>query len=78
MSNGKKVTFGARPAAQHDPPPTAEDWVAQRHTVQVEGTKRLTLDIPASLHTRIKTRTAERGEKMVESIREILEREFPA
>lgn len=70
----KSVNFGSKPAATAAPP-TAEQWVEQRI---VEGTKRLTLDLPASLHTRIKTQCSARGRKMVDEIRAILEREFPA
>jgi hypothetical protein len=39
--------------------------------------KRLTLDISESLHRRLKATCAQRGTKMVDDIRLILEREFP-
>jgi hypothetical protein len=39
--------------------------------------KRLTLDLPASLHTRIKATCAIRGVKMVDEIRQLLEKHFP-
>jgi len=77
----KKVSF-ARAAA----PKSADDWVA---AVPAEGTvelappaepsepmKRLTIDVPRSLHTRIKAACALRGSKMVDEIRAMLEREF--
>lgn len=41
-------------------------------------TTRLTLDLPAALHRRLKVRCAENGVRMVEVVRELLEREFPA
>ncbi len=52
----------------------ADDWVENRDR---ETTKRLTIDVPASLHARIKATCALRGEKMAEAIREILEEQFP-
>ncbi len=72
--SGKKIGFGSRPAK----PEVAKDpatWVEQRH--EPEGKQRLTLDIPASLHSRIKAQCAQRGEKMIDAITAILEREFP-
>jgi ParG protein len=39
--------------------------------------KRFTIDVSAELHTRIKTECAQRGEKMADVLRELLEREFP-
>lgn len=39
--------------------------------------KRLTLDLSASLHRRIKTSCANRGTSMVEEIRELLESSYP-
>jgi hypothetical protein len=74
--SAKKVSFGTRPAAPKEQAPTPEAWVDQRHAP--EGTKRLTLDIAASLHARIKADCARRGVKMVEELRELLEREYPA
>lgn len=45
-------------------------------TAAPEPLKRLTLDIPATLHTRIKSQCALRGVKMVEEIRLVLENHF--
>ena len=39
--------------------------------------KRFTIDVPVSLHTRIKTQCAMRGMKMADVLREMMEREFP-
>ena len=39
--------------------------------------KRLTIDLPESLHRRVKMGCAQRGEKMAEVIRELLQKEFP-
>ena len=42
-----------------------------------EPMKRFTIDVPVSLHTRIKTQCAMRGVKMADVLREMMEREFP-
>jgi predicted cobalt transporter CbtA len=42
-----------------------------------EAMKRFTIDVPASLHTRVKIGCAQRGLKMADVLREMLEREFP-
>ncbi|WFU07538.1 plasmid partition protein ParG (plasmid) [Rhizobium sp. CB3171] len=42
-----------------------------------EVLKRLTIDMPESLHRRVKIGCTMRGTKMNELIRELLEREFP-
>jgi hypothetical protein len=44
----------------------------------VEPMKRFTIDVPVSLHTRIKAQCALNGVKMADVMRELLEREFPA
>ena len=78
----KKVTFGrAAPT-----PRSADDWVsgsgleeareAPSSPEPAEPMKRLTIDVPKSLHTRIKAACALRGSKMVDEIRALLEREY--
>ncbi len=49
----KKVTFGGKPrsAAAH----TADSWVQKREVDSKESMKRLTIDVPVSLHKRIKS-----------------------
>ena len=42
-----------------------------------EPMKRFTIDVPVSLHTRIKTQCAMRGVKMADVLRELMAREFP-
>lgn len=42
-----------------------------------EAIKRLTIDIPASLHSRIKSQCALQGSKMADEIRILLEDRFP-
>lgn len=67
---GKKVEFGPRPAAK----PSPDAWVGERK--DKEATKRLTLDIPASLHGRIKSACALRGTKMIDEITRLLIEEY--
>ena len=40
--------------------------------------KRFTIDVPVSLHTRVKTECAKSGRKMADVVRDLLERQFPA
>lgn len=70
----KKVAFGSQPKAAGlaaDP----DAWVERR--TEPEPLKRLTIDIPKSLHGRIKSQCALRGTKMVEEIRLLLEEAYP-
>ena len=61
----------------------ADDWVATRGEPEaapgapVEALKRLSIDIPESLHRRLKRECASRGEKMADVIRRYLEGAFP-
>jgi hypothetical protein len=72
----KKVAIGAKPtAAKTKPVPSPDAWVESRQP-EAEPTKRLTLDIPAGLHARIKAACAMRGAKMVDEIRGLLEEKF--
>lgn len=77
----KKTTLTTSPL--HKPASTtnlsAEAWVKTRTLeVAAEPTKRLTLDIPASLHGRIKSQCALDGKKMVEEITVLLNKKWPA
>jgi ParG len=70
----KKVAFGPKPALAVTP----DQWVESRTSEgSGERVKRLTIDIPASLHVRIKTQCASRGTKMTDAIRALLEERFP-
>ena len=72
----KKVSFGTTPAPKAAAqPPTAEKWVENRNAEPTM--KRLTVDVPADLHSRIKVACARRGVKMADEIRELLETHFP-
>ena len=82
----KSVAFN-NPVRAPDP---ADSWVAERKAdaeaapVVVappvaldEPTKRFTIDVAEKLHTRIKVTCAQRGVKMADVLRDLLEREFP-
>ncbi len=69
----KKVSFGTKPSLTPVNQPDADKWVENR---AVEEIKRLTLDLPAGLHTRIKINCALKGVKMADEIRRLLEQHF--
>jgi hypothetical protein len=69
----KKVSFHAKPT-KTVVTPNPDTWVESHRN---EGIKRLTVDLPLSLHTRIKTTCAAQGVKMVDEIRALLEDRFP-
>jgi hypothetical protein len=77
----KKVTFGGkRPSVS--PAVNADQWVENREAMQPElkpqeDKKRLTIDVPISLHTRVKSRCAIDNLIMADVIRELLEQHFP-
>lgn len=75
----KKVNFGGkRPSsiAGFDP----DRWVENREveTRPKEATKRFTIDVPMSLHKRIKSNCALQNLVMADVIRDMLEEKFPA
>ena len=76
----KKVAFGTKPAPVPAPSISPDEWVESRATepAGAERIKRLTIDIPAGLHVRIKAQCALRGTKMADEIRALLEEHFPA
>ncbi|MGP5327771.1 MULTISPECIES: hypothetical protein [Halomonadaceae] len=67
MSN-KKVPLGGKPSASK-PDSSVDAWVGSR---QKEPNKRLTIDIPASLHAKLKSDCAMRGRKMADEMRDLL------
>ncbi|HAS87479.1 MAG TPA: hypothetical protein DCS31_11925 [Candidatus Competibacteraceae bacterium] len=71
--NTKKVAIGAKPTAKPQPA-NPDAWVDARQSVT--STKRLTIDVPANLHARIKASCAMRGTKMVDEITAILQDKF--
>ncbi len=72
----KKVSFGAkRPSASHTG--SIDTWVTGTTTENREAMKRLTIDVPISLHKRIKSQCAMQNLVMADVIRELLEQRFP-
>lgn len=78
----KKVTFGARPAQQGSAAGNPDEWVKSRQAdaepaAEKQMLKRLTIDLPADLHARVKAECALKGVKMVDEVRTLLEQRFP-
>jgi len=71
----KRVSFGAKPSAAAQSG-SADDWVHDRER-PAESVKRLTIDIPESLHRRVKTACAMENLVMADVVRDMLERRFP-
>jgi hypothetical protein len=71
----KKVTISTKPMAGGGAVPSADAWVATREHNN-EPMKRLTIDVPLSLHQRVKSQCALRGLKMADVMRELLEKHF--
>jgi len=71
---GKKVLIGGRPSTtKPDPAEAADGWVSTRQTEPAEDKmKRLTIDVPESLHRAIKAQCAMRGSKIADEVRELL------
>lgn len=68
----KTNAFAKKPRNENKPAiRNADDWIKDRG-----DTKRLTLDIPASLHTHIKSECARRGVKMIDEILPLLQNYF--
>lgn len=76
----KTVLIGPKPAPATAPAVSPDQWVESRtiEAAEAERLKRLTIDIPAGLHARLKAQCAMRGTKMADEIRALLEERFPA
>ena len=72
--NRKKVEIGHRPT---QPAASADTWVRDRTGAVDAPQKRLTIDIPASLHARVKAGCAHRGTNMKKVVLDLLDQEFP-
>ena len=81
----KKVGIGRKPTQK------ADDWVTSTEAAEAppespptaspqkpQKPKRLTLDLDPELHLRIKMAAVRDGTTMVDLLRDLLEREFPA
>ena len=77
MKNGKRIAIGSRPLAN----PQAEAWVRQGEDAEIgKGdlyTARLTIDVTPALRARIKVAAFTQGITVAETLRGLLEREFP-
>lgn len=74
----KTVSFGAKPQPKQDPV-SPDQWVSGTSAEPAAESipmKRLTIDIPESLHRQIKTQCAARGLRMADEIRNLLEQHF--
>lgn len=84
----KKVNIGMKPS-KPETPINLEQWVSTRISGEELPTspvptaetapikmKRLTLDIPESLHKAIKSRSVEEGVAMVDMLRKLLDEHF--
>jgi hypothetical protein len=70
--SSKKISIGAKPTSKNTPG-TADKWVENRTASdEIEPMKRLTIDVPESLHRTIKTKCAMRGTKIADEVRELL------
>ena len=67
----KKIAFGTKPTNKPAPAPV-DTWVDSRAAGEGETMKRLTIDIPESLHRSIKSQCAMRGTKIADEVRELL------
>jgi hypothetical protein len=67
----KKIQIGTKPT--NKPTPAAADaWVESRSNDEPKRMKRLTIDVPESLHRTIKATCAMRGTKIADEVRELL------
>ena len=72
----KKVTIGTKPTNKSTQA-SADEWVENRRTGNApEPMKRLTIDIPESLHRAIKMQCASRGAKIADEVRELLLKKY--
>lgn len=76
----KRVAFGPTPTANHPKPaPDQQAKIAQfvEQGSKEEGTKRFTIDVPASLHKRVKATCAMRDQKMNDVLTKLIAEAFP-
>lgn len=85
----KKIDFSVRPrAAKEELPPTPEQWVMEgkgadtvtpkERPTDTGPQKRLTLNLPAALHTAFKGRCVLEDITIQDKVRELIERELAA
>lgn len=75
----KKISFGGKPPSNTNANLNADSWVENREIQEEkEAMKRLTIDVPMSLHKRIKSQCAMQDLVMADVIRDMLDQRFPA
>jgi hypothetical protein len=75
----KKVEFNVRPrASKEELPADPEQWVRAGEDGSGGIEKRLTLNLPAGLHTAFKSRCVLEGVTIQDKVRELIEREMMA
>lgn len=72
----KRVNIGAKPGTKTVSSETADNWVKSRDIADKESMKRLTIDIPESLHRKIKLACAGRGTTIADEVRELLVQKY--
>ena len=70
----KKVDLGARPSKKNQDK-QQDEWVSG-NSPEKKKMKRLTIDIPESLHRQIKADCAMRGSKIADEIRQLLSEKY--
>lgn len=70
----KQVDINPRPKAST----SSDAWINKRLTEDGSLSKRLTVDVPADLHVRVKAGCALRNTNMRSIIIDLLDKEFPA
>ena len=77
--SGDRHMAGKKVQIEHPRAVTRPDaWVKQKRPAADEPMKRLTIDVPESLHTRIKIACARDRQKMADAVRALLEHKWPA
>ncbi|WP_142416977.1 hypothetical protein [Bartonella massiliensis] len=71
----KKIKIGTKPTSKSIPL-TADAWIGSQKGSMSGGVKRLTIDIPETLHRLMKVSCASRGTKMADEIRELLSKKY--
>jgi ParG len=73
----KQLDFTVRPrAAKEELPADAESWVRGEKGADAGPQKRLTLNLPAGLHTAFKGQCVREGVTIQDRVRELIEREM--
>ncbi|WP_273758594.1 plasmid partition protein ParG [Bartonella sp. AU55XJBT] len=71
----KKIKIGMKPTNKSIPL-TADAWVGSHKGNTSGEMKRLTIDIPETLHRLMKVSCASRGTKMADEVRELLTKKY--